>query len=635
VSPSGIAGNMDQISYIESRIYSSDYWAPTERINANIGAQFTHSVSNNTFYEVKVSNFFSSNSTNPGASRDTTTAVTIGGVDFNEAPVGFYDLPASGVGSGMRMGVGMSTSRDSSKTSELTVSAAVTSQVNRVNQVKAGIEFIRTHSQINYGSFDSYLPSGRTKSKWDTKPYRVSAFAQDKLEFNGMIANLGLRLTYSNPNVDWYDYDTYSSLFAKEMAAALDTFATSPVDPQLVLQPRLGVSFPITDNSKLFFNYGHFVQVPDPENLYLVRIEPYSNTITRIAAPGNKLPKTVSYELGFEQNLLDTYLIRVSGYYKDLSDQPVQVTFTSRDNSDYSVSRPYWYEDIRGLELTLRKQRGRYFWGEINYTYDVKSQGYFGTLENYENPVDQRNYERSTRDNDITRPVPRPFARLQLYFQAPQDLGPKFLGGYPLGGWQLVPVVSWKAGSRLTYTGGGSIPGIINNLQTRDYWGTSMRLTKNFSFSNGSNIKFFADISNVLNRRNFNIYNSGLIDGNDYLAYMASLHLPKGKLKEIDLLNSRVPGSDKVGDYRPADVTYVPIETTTDLNNLVNPNERALYYNTSEGKYYQYKSGSFVAADGKYVDKVLDDKAYINMPNQRFFNFLDPRTIRVGIRFSF
>ena len=38
---------------------------------------------------------------------------------------------------------------------------------------------------------------------------------------------------------------------------------------------------------------------------------------------------------------------------------------------------------------------------------------------------------------------------------------------------------------------------------------------------------------------------------------------------------------------------------------------------------------------GNYVEQVLDDKAYINMPNQRFFNFLDPRTIRVGVRFSF
>ncbi|WP_020402521.1 TonB-dependent receptor [Gracilimonas tropica] len=636
VSPSGIASNMDQVSYIESRIYASDYWAPSERVNANIGAQFTHSINNNTFYEVKVNNYFTSNSTNPGAFRDTSDVYTIGGVGFSEAPFGFYDETSFGVASGMRMGVGMSTSRDSSEISVLNTSFAITSQVDRVNLVKAGFEFVRTHSKVNYGSFDKVLRSGRTRSVWDTTPLRGALFVQDKMEFNGMIANLGLRLTYSDPNIAWYDYEPFTDLFNTGNASALDTAATSDVSPQVVLQPRLGVSFPITDNSKLFFNYGHFVQLPDPENLYLVRVEPFTNTVTRVAAPENKLPKTIAYELGYEQNIFDNYLVRVSGYYKDLINQPITVGYVARNGSDsYSVSRPFSYEDIRGLEFTLRKQAGRFFWGEVNYTYHIESRGFFGTLVNYENPFDQRNYERTTNDNDITRPVPRPFARLQLYFQTPYDFGPRLLGTNPLGGWQIVPLVNWRAGQRLTYTGGGSIPGIVNNLQARDVWTTSLRLTKRVDFNDGSNIKFFADISNVLNTRNFNVFNAGLIDGNDYLDYMGSLHLPKNKLEEIGLLNSRVPGSDKVGDYRPAGVEYVPIEATPDLNNIASPNGRALYYDTQSGVYYQYQNGTFVEADNGYVNDVLDDKAYINMPNQEFFHFLDPRTIRFGIRFSF
>ena len=635
VSPAGIASNMDQVSYIESRIYSTDYWAPSERVNANIGAQFTHTISNSTFYEVKVNNFFSSNSTNPGRFRDTTDVVTIGGVGFDEGPYGFYDKTSFGLASGMRMGVGMSTARDSSEVSVLNTSFALTSQVDRVNQIKTGIEFIRTNSRVNYGSFDAVLQSGRTRSVWNTTPIRLSAFIQDKLEFEGMIANLGLRLTYSDPNISWYEYEAFTDLFSSGNASALDTASTSDVKPQLVLQPRLGVSFPITDQSKLFFNYGHFVQLPDPENLYLVRIEPFTNTVVRLAAPGNKLPKTVAYELGFEQNFLNNYLVRISGYYKDLSNQPIQVDFISRDNNSYSVSRPFSYEDIRGIELTLRKQSGKFFWGEVNYTYHVESRGFFGTLENYQNPFDQRNYERITSDNDITRPVPQPFARLQLYFATPAGFGPELLGGNPFGNWQIVPLISWRAGSRITYTGGGAIPGIFNNLQTRDFWGSSLRLTKNMNLKNGSSVKIFADISNVINRRNFNIFNSGLIDGNDYLDYMASLHLPADKLDEIGLLNSRIPGNDKPGDYRPADVKYVPIETTSDLGIVNNPNTRALYYNTTEKKYYQYDGGSFVEANSGYVDRVLDEKAYINMPNQKFFNFLDPRTVRVGVRFSF
>jgi hypothetical protein len=636
VSPAGIAGNMDRVSFIESRIYATDYWAPSERVNGNIGAQFTHSINNNTFYEIKVNNFITKNSTNPGGFRDTSDVYSVGGVGFSEAPFGFYDETSFGLASGMRMGVGMSTSRDSSRISVLSSSFSITSQIDRVNLVKAGIEIVRTNSEVNYGSFDKVLRSGRTRSVWNTTPIRASAYIQDKMEFGGMIANIGLRLDYSDPNIEWYDYEPFTDLFSNGNASALDTASTSNVKPQVVLQPRLGVSFPITENSKLFFNYGHSVQMPDPENLYLVRVEPFTNTVTRVAAPENKLPKTVQYELGYEQNILDRYLVRVSGYYKDLSNQPITVSYIARNGSDsYSVSRPFSYEDVRGLELALRKQAGRYFWGEINYTYHIESRGLFGTLDNFENPFQQRNYERTTDDNDIFRPVPRPFARLQLYFQTPKDFGPEFAGTNPIGGWQIVPLVNWRAGQRITYTGGGAIPGIVNNLQARDVWTTSLRLTKRVDLSGSSNIKFFADVSNVLNRRNFNIFNSGLIDGNDYLDYMGSLHLPADKLDEIGLLNSRVAGDDKVGDYRPADVEYVPIETTSDLNNINSPNGEALYYDTQNSTYYQYSNGSFVPADSDFVNQVLEDKAYINMPNQQFFNFLDPRTIRFGIRFSF
>ena len=56
---------------------------------------------------------------------------------------------------------------------------------------------------------------------------------------------------------------------------------------------------------------------------------------------------------------------------------------------------------------------------------------------------------------------------------------------------------------------------------------------------------------------------------------------------------------------------------------------------TTLAKYYQYVNGSFVDADSDKVKKVLDEKAYINMPDQRFFNFFNPRTFRFGIRFSF
>lgn len=635
VSPSGVAGSMDRVSFINTRIFSNYYWAPSERVSANIGAEFTHSINDKTFYEIRVNNYFSSNSTNPGAFRDTTAQVFFGGVGFDEAPFGFFDEARDAVGTDLRLAGGISNSRDSSEVSDFNLKASITSQINRFHLVKAGFEFVRTNSRVNYGRFDPLFQDSNTRSVWDTTPIRMAAFVQDKIEFRGMIANLGLRLTYNNPNIDWYVYDEHSIVFEPGRASLLDTVRTERVKPQLVLQPRLGVSFPITESSKLFFNYGHSVQLPDPENLYLVRIEPATNNISRIASPGNKLPRDVQYELGYEQSLFDNYLIRISGYYKDTSNDPVLQTFISRDGGSYSVSRPFRYRDTRGLELTLRKQRGKFFWGEVNYTYDVRSNGFFGLLRQNENFLDQQEFEKRTSLNDINRRTPLPFARFQLYFQTPYDIGPEFLGGHPLGGWQFVPLVSWRAGSPVTWAGGGSIPGIQDNLTYKDFWGTSLRITRNFDLGNGSRVSFFADITNVINRRYFDITNSGLEDTEDYNAYFQSLHLPRKVLEDIGQINNAVPGNDQPGDYRPADVAFVPIEATASFASIANPNTRALYYDTQVGEYFQYVNGSFIPADEGLVKQVLDDKAYINMPNQQFFNFLDPRTFRFGIRFSF
>lgn len=637
VSPAGIASSMDLVSFIDTRIYSTDYWAPTEVINYNFGGQFTHSLSNRTFYEVKLNTFGTNNSTNPGRARDTTAVVSFGGVGFDEGPFGFFNDVSAGIGSGMRMGIGMSTSRDSTKISGINASFQITSQLNRVNQVKAGVEIIRTNSKANYGTVEPKFPTSNVNNRWDTTPVRASIFAQNKLEFKGMIANVGLRLTYSDPNLNWFDFQEFDDVFRPGFADNLDSLSRVDVKPQVVLQPRLGVSFPVTENSKLYFNYGHFLQLPTPENLYLIRREPATNTITRIASPENPLPKTVSYELGYEHNILDKYLVRVAGYYKDLSQQPQLVTYRGTNSETYTISEPFSYEDIRGLELTLRRQPSKFFWGEVNYTYDIRSRGLFGTLQNFENNSAQRDYDRTNSENDIFRPVPSPFARMTLFLNTPSDFGGEFFGIKPLANWQVNSILTWRAGSYLTYTGGGSIEGVSNNLQMKDSWNTTLRLNKTVVLNSRQNLRFFMDVSNVLNTKYFNVFNAGFVDGNDYLAYMGSLHLPLNKLEEINRQNVSVPGKDQPGDYRKLGVEYTPIQVTTDLNTVASGNrdQRSLYYNSLEKKYYQYRNGQFVDADQDFVNDVLENKAYINMPNQRFFNFFNPRTFRFGVRFSF
>jgi len=57
-------------------------------------------------------------------------------------------------------------------------------------------------------------------------------------------------------------------------------------------------------------------------------------------------------------------------------------------------------------------------------------------------------------------------------------------------------------------------------------------------------------------------------------------------------------------------------------------------------KYMEYDAGSTLPysmqeVESKHLKQILDDKAYIDMPNMTSFNFLDPRQFYFGVRLSF
>jgi len=625
-----IASQLSRVSFIDARIYSTDYWAPTEVNNYMGGLKLTHSLSSNTFYEVRLNAFRSNYDTNPDQLRDETSVVSFGGVGFDEAPFGFQPRPTFGV-DGMRTGVGMSNARDTSVVTAYNFKADLTSQLNRFLQIKTGVEYNLSDSKVNYGRFDEFLPSSNSHSTWERTPVRGAAYVQSKLEFAGMIANLGLRLDYFNAGGDWYSYNPFSPAFSARFAPVIDTLLTQdPTDHIFSLSPRMGVSFPITEFSKLYFNYGHFRSLPDPNNLFLLREFTTTGQISRVANPNNPLPKTVAYELGYEQSLFDQLLIRMAGYYKDVSLQPFLTEYISRDGQvNYMVNEPNSFEDIRGFEVTISRNRGRWIQGFINYTYMVFTSGYFSLRRNFENPTAQREFSESDaeRRRASSRPVPRPYARLNLDFLTPADFGPR-IAGYPiLADWRVSLISNWQQGAKFTWTGGGAIPGVINNVSFRDNLNTNLRFTKNIVIA-GNRAQLFIDIFNVFNRRTLSF--NGFIDGNDQLSYLRSLHLP-----ESDDYQTNIPGNDKIGSYRSYDVAYQPMQRIATRESITNPHERVIYWEFESRQYLSYRDGNWVTADQQVVDQALEDKAYIDMPNQSFLTFLDPRDIFWGIRLSF
>ncbi len=586
-SSSGISSSMSEVSYIDTRMFTADYWAPTTVKFNMLGARLSQMLSPSTYYDVTLREFGSRYSTNPGPLRDTSRVYQFGNYYFtDEAPVGFWPNPSTAI-DGMRMSVGLSTGRDSSQISVYNAKFDLTSQIDEHNQIKTGIEFNYTDNNVNYATVDSYLPTGTSHSHWHTFPVRASLYLQDKLEFEGMIANLGIRVDDSHAGGEWYTIDNpYSIIFSGSDLIGLDTVSKAPTKNIIYVEPRLGVSFPVTVNSKLYFNYGHFYSMPNPNDLYLIRRLTGTNNVSLVSDPNAPLPRTIAYELGFEQSLFDQYLLHIAGYYKDVSNErgspDGSYTGTSYHSADskvnYLLYTSNYYEDIRGFEVTLSKNRGDWLQGFVDYTYMVQTWGNFGFRTSYQSPADQRQYD-LTNYTDLyqTKPIPQPYARLNLDFFTPRDFGPTWGDKIkPLADWHVNLLGSWSAGEWFTWAGGGQIPGVQDNVQWKDYLDFDLRISRDINLL-GVDLNVFADIYNIFNYKYMSPY-YGFYNGLDFNAYMMSLHLPAsiaGDATNQKLGYVNTPGNDRPGDYQTSSKPYINMPNLWQMAFL---NPRTVYY---------------------------------------------------------
>jgi outer membrane receptor protein involved in Fe transport len=527
--------------------------------------------------------------TMPNRIRDTVPYYEVAGLMVDEGPWGWWPYTAEGIGSGgFRMGNVMSQARDWSRVNTYIFNSHFTSQLNENNQLKAGMELVYNDQDVNYAIVEYSLITNNRTYKWKRFPMRGALYLQDKLEFEGLVINAGLRMDYSDPNGDWYDLGMYDNYLSNKYGGIIDEVAPKmSTDKRLELSPRLAISHPITDNSKLYFNYGHFRALPSTSALYRVDRR-YDQAIGYLANPNLTLEKTIQYEIGYDHNLFDLFLLHISAYYKDVSDQARDITYRSANNKvEYSSPKNVGYADIRGFEVELRKDRGDWINGFINYTYMVSTSGYFGNAIYYENPSLMRDYLRSNTYEE--KPIPQPYARANIEFRTPYDFGPTFADNYILGDWRVSLLPTWTAGSYFTYNP-GSVQGLTYNMQWTDTWNVDLRITKEFRIY-GVNVMLMADISNLFNIKNFS--SSGFYDSNDRLAYYQSLRLPKEVADPLGTPYNTRYGNDRPGDYREYDTPYDP--------------------NSTDEK----------------------TKAYIDMPNQQQFTFRNPRSCFYGIRISF
>ena len=613
-----------------SRIFTDSWYSQAEVGYSSLSGKLTSLITSSTYYEIGVEYINRQYKTGPIAARDTVAKYEIfPGYYADEAPFGFDPRPITGIGdANMFFGGHSSQLRDSSKVSSYKIKFDLTSQINKEHLVKFGVEFSSFDLNLNYGKVSTFFGDlNYVKERW--QPYQLSAYAQDKIEMYGFIANLGLRMDLSNPNTNWVIVDPFDRAYFSGDYSANAVYPTEKAKVDVAFSPRLGISHPITENSKLYFNYGHFKELPAYQEIFRIG-RGTSRAMSNYGDPNLVLAKTVAYELGYDHVLFNSYLLQVQAFYRDITDQQGFTQYTSDSKGiGYSIVNNNNYADIRGLEITLKKSEGDWLRGFATYTYQVVTNGAFGTTRINDDPAQQRLIDQTTQTLYQQKPVPQPHARVSLTFITPREFGPDYSGLQPLRNWSLDLLADWQAGQYVNYNPNQVLEFVnVNNVQCTNYFNIDLRLNKTFEFKS-FDVMLFVDVRNLLNIKRLS--GAGFYDVYDQAFYFQSLHLPKSSAY------NNIPGDDRIGDYRKEGAVFQPIEQVGSISglNIADAKAGAIYYDNGSGKYYEPSGGKWSEVESSRMQKILDDKAYIDMPNNSSFNFLNPRQVFFGINFSF
>jgi hypothetical protein len=589
-------------------LYRANALSPFDVTSRVYGLTLQHALSENTFYDVRLtyirrnfdSKFYYDVPRRIGG--DTVVRwfgdTVLGGGDFavDNIPYGYAPFDeeepvitdAGGANYGYTSQLG---TWNTSWSETYNVSFDMTSQLDKINQVKFG--FSAQYDNLyeywiandgwgwpDRGEETTYQNQQYLYNNYNASPIMAGGYIQDKIEFEGMFANLGFRLDYADPNTTWPNPGTYSVLYSSYLKQYLLTESPmEDVGAHFKISPRLGISFPILERSKLFFNYGHFYSTPPNEFRYKINWGDNRSPVIFMGNPALDMERTISYEVGLESSIASTYLARISGYYTDRDKEYADVSYASYfGDVGYITVENNGYSDVRGFEFEFRKSQGRFFTGWVNYDYRVTTSGQTGREIYYEDL--QKFQFTGVVLPEQDRPVPQPVFRAQVTLKAPLDWG-IFLGGY-----NLSFLYSWRAGRYDTYMGSFTEEWrdeFQNNIQwPADRW-VDMSFSKNLVIG-GAPISLLFDIHNVFDWQTLST--QGFSDGIDQRAYLRTLHL--------ELFNEE-----------------------------------------------PWKSGGYYVgpAEGEEPDHIGDlqseEKPYINNPDKEFLWYLDPRYVQFGIRISF
>jgi len=272
----------------------------------------------------------------------------------------------------------------------------LTSQVTNTHQIKTGVE-IRSHkldfeefkiiparneSGIEIQPFQPALPPPESpfNNRYSHEPAELAVYIQDKMEFDFMIVNVGLRYDYFNPN----------AMVPTDLGDPRNPDKLKDADLKAKLSSRLGIAYPISDRGVLHFSYGQFFQMPSFQFLYAnSEFEVQIGRLRTLMGNADLQPQqTTIYEVGLQQQLSDNLAFDFTVFYKDirnlLGTEIYQLTlgadrYARYENRDFGSAR--------GFVFALSQRHSNWLAASVDYTFQI-AEG--NASEHYASFIDRR-----------------------------------------------------------------------------------------------------------------------------------------------------------------------------------------------------------------------------------------------------
>ncbi len=404
-------------------------------------------------------------------------------------------------------------------------------QINKTNQIKAGVEYRKYDVEWDFKQFYNSQPYGEY---YTNAPFIASGYLEDKLEYSDFIINLGIRFDYRDVDIA-YNY------------TPTDTVARyKEADTKTRFSPRFGLSFPVSEKSVLHFNYGIYYQAPLYQYLYTNLDGESGSGLPLFGNPDLNPEETISYELGLDHLIGENLRLDVTAYYKDVNELVAArkdtvfagtSTLTKYANDDYGT--------VTGVDLSLDLRPGNgYLSGSLSYGYMIaKGNGSY---------ANEAYYTYLTSTTDTLPPITeyaldfdqRHTVTAVLDYRVPNSWKGNLFGLSIPGAWGVS--LAGYLGSGLPYSktdADGNRLGGRNESRLPTKNSVDMRFNKDFIIGRDSRaLTFFVEVDNLFDRRNvINVYSRTGLPDNDAQSQQAGLALNQEELDHYDYLSDHNP----------------------------------------------------------------------------------------------